>query len=118
VLIVNNDAATRALLRTSIEALPVQCEIREAQDGDAALSLAQRTRPDLVLLDVVLPESSISGVLLCRELCKDSRTKVVVVTRQCGQSIINTCFYMGASAHLQVPLPVDEMSAQLSEWIP
>ena len=117
VLIVNNDAATRMLLKTSIEGLSVPCEICEAQNGDVALALARRTRPDLVLLDIILPDSSISGVLLCRELCKDSRTKVILVTRQCGQAVIDTCFFMGASAHLRVPISADEIRTKLEEWI-
>jgi|GEM_PF-6670681 len=80
VLIMDDEAAIRKLLRATVESLPFPCEVMEAPDGKTALEIARLHRPTLALLDILLPGSSTSGVIVCSELCKDARTKVVIVT--------------------------------------
>ena len=71
----DSDLARLYRFEVEIEGLSVPCRIWEAAEGDAALRIARRERPDLVLLDIVLPGSSVSGVLVCQELCRDIGTK-------------------------------------------
>lgn len=117
VLIVDDDHATRLLLKATIEGLSIPCRILEAADGDTALELAGRTRPDLALIDIVLPGSSASGVLLCERLCKDSRTKVVVVSGQANESIVQAALSVGAVAYVRKPFSVDDMRVKLAAWL-
>jgi len=117
VLIVDDEAATRALLRATIEGLSIPCVISEAADGDAAIDIARRTRPDLVLLDIVLPGSSKSGVLVCQELCKDSRTTVVIVSGQAVDSVLNACLSAGASDQVRKPFSVAQMREKIAGWL-
>ena len=88
VLIVDDEAGMRTLLRAMVEGASVPCRIVEAADGDSAVEMARRDRPDVVPLDIVLPGSSASGVPVCQELCKDSRTKVVIVHIITGTAIM------------------------------
>ena len=113
VLIVDDDDATRLLLRTVVEGLTVPCVIYEVTDGDAAIQFARRNRPDLALIDIVLPGSEASGVTVCRELCRDSRTKVVVVSGQASDAITQAALAAGAQAYVRKPFSVDEMRAKL-----
>jgi CheY-like chemotaxis protein len=117
VLIVEDEAHTRRLLRTIVERLSLPCQISEAGDGDSALELARRRRPDLALLDIVLPESSTSGVMVCHELCKDARTKVVIISGQAEDSIIEACLAMGAVEYVSKPFCAEEMQANIEEWL-
>jgi len=117
VLIVDDDHATRLLLKATIEGLSIPCRILEAADGDTALELAGRTRPDLALIDIVLPGSSASGVLLCERLCRDSRTKVVVVSGQANESIVQAALSVGAVAYVRKPFSVDDMRVKLAAWL-
>jgi PAS domain S-box-containing protein len=54
ILVVDDSAALRELLRTEFEAEGY--EVHEAADGRAALQLAKELRPDLITLDVLMPE--------------------------------------------------------------
>lgn len=117
VLIVEDDEPTRRLLRATVEGLSIRCSVQEAADGDAAIVLARRARPDLALVDIVLPGSSASGVLVCEELCRDPRTKVVVISGQAHESIVQAALSAGAVAYVRKPFSVDDLRAKLEGWL-
>jgi CheY-like chemotaxis protein len=70
-----------------------------------------------MLLDIVLPGSATSGVLVCQRLCRDRRTKVVIVSGRAGPSVINACLYAGAIAHVAKPFSVPELRAKIERWL-
>lgn len=115
VLIVDDEAATRTLLKKTVQRLSMPCKILEAADGDSALRIVKQSQPDLVLLDIVLPGSTTSGVLLCQQFCKDFRTKVVVVSGKATDSIAQACLAMGAAAIVRKPFSVDEVRQELEQ---
>jgi len=116
ILIVDDEAPARALLRKIVEALSVPCSVFEAADGDTALRIARQTPPDLVLLDIVLPGSSTSGVLVCQELCK-THTKVVIVSGNATGSIAQACLSMGAVEILRKPYSVQDARSLLESCL-
>lgn len=113
----DDEAAIRKLLRATVESLPIPCQVIEAPDGKTALELARRRRPTLALLDILLPGSSTSGVIVCAELCKDARTKVVIITGQKNDTINQACLSMGALDIIHKPFVVDELKAKLTCWL-
>jgi len=117
ILIVDDEPAVRTLLREIAEKLSVACRVHEAADGQSALQIARLTRLDLVLLDIVLPGSSTSGVLLCQELCKNTRTKVVIVSGNAGTSILDTCLSMGATDCVRKPFSPEQLRDKLMVWL-
>lgn len=72
VLIVDDDNAVRQLLRTLVEGLPIPTQVYEATAGDIAIDLGRRSRPDLALVDIVLPESGPSACW-CAAPCAGTR---------------------------------------------
>ena len=70
VLIADDHANMRQLVRLTLET--GRFEIFEAPDGDAALAVATRERPDLVFLDWTMPGTP--GVEVCRALRDDPET--------------------------------------------
>jgi len=117
ILIVDDEPAVRALLREIAEGLSVTCQVYEAADGQAALQIARSRHPDVVLLDIVLPGSSTSGVLVCQELCKDNRTKVVIVSGNANKTILKTCLSMGAADCVPKPFLPGDLRAKLMTWL-
>ena len=117
VLIVDDEPAIRTLLREIAEGLSVPCRVYEAADGQSALQIARVTRLDLVLLDIVLPGSTTSGVLVCQELCKSTRTKVVIISGNAGRAILDACLSMGATECVRKPFSPDQLRDRLMAWL-
>jgi CheY-like chemotaxis protein len=116
VLIVDDEAATRTLLRKTVEGLSTQCTVFEAAEGEQALSIAQRERPDLVLLDIVLPGSSSSGVIVCQELCR-MHMRVLIVSGNATGPIADACLSMGAVDILRKPFAVADARAMIASCL-
>src|SRR5204863_8756826 len=70
VLVVDDDAPIRLLCRVNLEADGMQ--VLEAQDGPEGLEKARTTRPDIVLLDVMLPQ--LDGWRVAEALIADPQT--------------------------------------------
>ena len=87
---------------------------RRAQDGRMALTSAQAQPPDLVLLDVRMPE--MDGYEVCRRLKADARTRDVPVIflsalRETGDKIL--AFGLGAVDYIAKPYQPDEVLARV-----
>ena len=77
VLIVEDDADMRRLLKTVVDSLNVETE--EAEDGEAAIhNIEGGDEPDLVLLDLHLPHAN--GEEVFRAIRKNSNSAIVIVT--------------------------------------
>ena len=103
ILIVEDHADIRRLIRMTLEFEPV--EIHEAADGATGLSLALALRPDLVLLDLMMP-GALDGLALCRALRADpvlARVPVVVLSARGHASDRQATHEAGADAHLVKP---------------
>jgi CheY-like chemotaxis protein len=75
VLVADDERAIRLLCSVNLSASGV--EVVEAENGREALELARRERPDLVLLDVMMPD--VDGWTVARELAADDRTRDIPI---------------------------------------
>jgi two-component system, OmpR family, alkaline phosphatase synthesis response regulator PhoP len=75
VLIVDDNVQNVELLQAFLEALPVK--LVTAYDGVEALAAVEQHKPDLILLDVMMPR--MSGFQVCRKLKNDDRTRDIQV---------------------------------------
>ena len=85
VLIVEDQADIRKLIRMTLEF--EDYEIHEASDGAAGLRVARDLKPDLMLLDVMMP-GELDGLQVCQQIKSDPRTaeiRVVLLTAR-GQA--------------------------------
>jgi response regulator RpfG family c-di-GMP phosphodiesterase len=80
ILLVDDDAGLRALLRTTFEAVDV--ELEEADNAASAAGALERMIPDVVVLDVRMP--GMDGLELCRRIKRDPRTQDVAVVLLTG----------------------------------
>jgi response regulator RpfG family c-di-GMP phosphodiesterase len=79
-LLVDDDAGLRALLRTTFEVVDI--EVEEAESAAAAAERIAETRPDVIVLDVIMP--GVDGLEFCRRLKKDPATRGIPVVLLTG----------------------------------
>jgi two-component system, OmpR family, phosphate regulon response regulator PhoB len=101
-LIVDDEEGVRALVRMTLDSDSYQ--IIEASAGRQALELAREHHPDLILLDVMLPD--VSGIEVCRALKADPRmasTSVVMLTAKAQNADLGEAEDAGADGYFTKP---------------
>jgi CheY-like chemotaxis protein len=103
VLIVDDDPFIRKLVATTLEDV-AGFDLREAGDGREALEVAGDTPPELVFLDIDMPE--IDGIEACRRLRADPETAgatIVMLTAAAGGEAQREAEEAGADLFLTKP---------------
>jgi len=101
ILVCDDEAPLRALVRATLED---GYEIVEARDGEEALEAARRVRPDLILLDAMMPGRS--GFDVLRALRADAglaSTRIVMLTARVQESDREAAAAGGADRFLAKP---------------
>ena len=115
ILIVEDQADIRKLIHMTLEFEAY--EIHEASDGAQGLRLASALRPDLILLDVMMP-GELDGLQVCQRIKSDSSmagTKVVLLTARGQQKDREAGEQAGADDYLVKPFsPLDRKSTRLN----
>lgn len=111
ILIAEDDPHIRAGLVDALEGEGYSVEA--VADGKAALESFQRQRPDLVLLDIMMPE--VSGYDVCRSIRRtDARTPVILLTAK-GEEIDKVVgLELGADDYVTKPFGVRELLARIA----
>ena len=102
-LIVDDDAVMRLLARAALEG--AGWSVEEAENGREALAVFQRLHPDVVLLDVMMPE--MDGFTACtalRKLPEGEHTPVLIMTGLDDYNSITKAYDAGATDFLTKPL--------------
>jgi CheY-like chemotaxis protein len=108
VLVVDDELPNRLYLRKLLEAR--ECEVFDAASGGEALTVAFKQLPDLILVDVIMPE--MSGFELCDKLRKEPRTShipLIMVTAKSKIEDIETGFELGAMDYIRKPFNPREL---------
>lgn len=93
-------------------------KILTARNGREALQIARRQRPDIILLDLILPD--ISGVECCRELKSDPGLKsipIIIVTTSGGEEVRARCIEAGCDAYVTKPIKQLEFLNQIQKTL-
>ncbi len=108
VLVVDDDPKIRELIRLYVEREGHRATF--AADGPDALAAVRQARPDLVLLDVMLP--GIDGFEVCRRIDHD-KTKVVMLSARDDAGTRDQASEAGADAYLTKPFSAIELLARI-----
>ncbi|HEY8490607.1 MAG TPA: ATP-binding protein, partial [Dehalococcoidia bacterium] len=109
ILVVDDDVQTVRLLTTSLK--PLGFTVVPARTGEAALELIQLQPPDLVILELSLPD--MTGFDLCRQIRQLSGVPVLVLTAREGVEDKATALDLGADDYLTKPFSVTELAARI-----
>jgi len=85
--------------------------VRIARDGAEALELFDLVRPDLVLLDVMLPR--VSGIDVCRAIRSRSRVPIIMVTARTSEIDTVVGLEVGADDYVSKPYRLRELVARM-----
>src|SRR5439155_21187198 len=86
-------------------------EVDTAADGEAALATARRSRPDVVVLDLMLP--GIDGVEVCRQLRTFTDAYVIMLTARTDEVDKLVGLSVGADDYLTKPFSPRELVARV-----
>lgn len=114
VAIVDDEKAVRDLLTQHLSAAGHKCVT--VTNGGRAFETLRRTRPDVILVDLMMSE--VSGFRLCRMIREDRilyRTPVIVLAGAEDEPEVLYCKRMGADDFLAVPIRVEELMAKVDD---
>jgi len=109
VLLIEDDAPIRRLLRVALE--DTEFQLLEADSGTLGLRLAVTKRPDLLLLDLGLPD--LDGVAIISQIREWSKMPIVVLSARGLEKVKVYCLENGADDYITKPFGVAELIARL-----
>jgi two-component system, OmpR family, KDP operon response regulator KdpE len=109
-LVVEDDPNIVDLIRSNLAVRGFDTVV--SADGVRALQLLETEEPDIVLLDLMLPE--VDGFDLCRQIRERSTVAVIVVSARGGERDKVTALNMGADDYMTKPFSVEELLARIS----
>jgi DNA-binding response OmpR family regulator len=109
ILVVDDEPAVTDLLAYNLR--KAHYDVLTAADGRAALKLAVECKPDLILLDLMIPE--VDGLDVCRELRKSSGVPIIMITAR-GEEVDRVVgLEIGADDYVTKPFSVRELMARI-----
>jgi two-component system KDP operon response regulator KdpE len=109
VLIVEDDPNIVDLIRSNLAVRGFDTLV--SIDGSKALSMLETEQPDMVLLDLMLPE--VDGFELCRQIRERSPVAIIVVSARGGERDKVTALNMGADDYMTKPFGIEELLARI-----
>jgi len=109
-MIVDDDPFARRLMRDSLKLAGEDHEIFEVDRGKLALELMAVERPDVVLLDISMPE--VGGIPVCSEIKHNPLTahvRIIIVSAHADNNFIAASLASGADDFLPKPFQPDEL---------
>ncbi|MCA9959640.1 MAG: response regulator [Chloroflexota bacterium] len=114
VLVVDDEPMARTLLRLML--VRAGFNVVEAEDGFDALAKVKKNRPDIILLDVMMP--GIDGFAVCESLRNEADTAslpIIMLSAKTDLSSISKGLRVGATKYLTKPISPDELTRHVQE---
>jgi len=119
VLVVDDEEEVRRVARECIRlALGEEYRVMEAKGGAEAVDMAQKERPDLILLDILMPE--VDGFEVCRRLKATPATShipILFLTARGEQEAVEIGLGLGGDGYMVKPFNAVSLAAQVSELV-
>jgi DNA-binding response OmpR family regulator len=109
VLIIEDEKDIVRLIKYNLEKEGYQ--VTSAYDGEAGLAMARKEKPDLIILDLMLPK--MDGMEVCRTLRKESKVPILMVTAKKEEIDRIVGLELGADDYISKPFSVRELAARI-----
>ena len=112
ILVADDNETNRDILATRLQASGY--EVLHASDGEEALAVTQQHRPDLILLDIMMPK--LDGIEVCKRLKADAAlhlTPVILVTAKADSGDVVDGLDAGADEYLTKPVDQKALVARV-----
>jgi two-component system OmpR family response regulator len=109
VLIVEDDANLLETLKYNLR--KEGYDVVTASDGEQAVAIARREKPDLIILDIMLPK--INGFEVCRILRKEMTTPILMLTAKADETDKIVGLEIGADDYVTKPFSMRELLARV-----
>jgi two-component system, OmpR family, response regulator RpaA len=112
ILVIDDDQSISELVKVNLELLGHQ--VSTAPDGIKGLALAQQNRPDLIVLDVMMPD--LDGFTVCQRLRQNPQTRPIPVLMLTALGMTKdkvTGFDSGADDYLVKPFEIPELQVRV-----
>jgi two-component system KDP operon response regulator KdpE len=109
VLIIEDDPNIVDLIRANLAVRGFDTLV--SSDGTRALAMLEAEQPDMVLLDLMLPE--IDGFELCKRIREKSSVAIIVVSARGGERDKVTALNVGADDYMTKPFGIEELLARI-----
>lgn len=110
ILIIEDEPNIRELVRYNLKTNGYECV--SAEDGIMGITMVHREKPDLILLDIMLPEKN--GFEICKELREEgNNTPIIMMTAKTEESDKVLGLEYGADDYISKPFGIREMLARI-----
>jgi response regulator NasT len=110
VLVCEDEGLTALRLQTSLKKLGYEV-VGAAKDGEEAVELAERLRPDAILMDVRMPR--LDGITATEQIMQNRPTAIVMITAYSERELVESALRAGASGYLVKPVSDDQIEPAL-----
>ena len=105
ILVVDDDISIRNFIHVNLEARGYQ--VLTAPDGEEAIKVAEKEKPDLIILDIVMP--GMDGFAVCQKIREESNVPVIMLSAREGEGDKEKCVACGANDYLTKPFVLREL---------
>lgn len=109
VLVIEDDKEIVNLLEIHLN--DIDCEVVKAYNGNDGLQLALKTKPDLIILDISLPEKN--GLEVCKEIRLKQNTPIIMLTAKTEEIDRVLGLEVGADDYITKPFSIREFIARV-----
>jgi CheY-like chemotaxis protein len=117
VLIVDDSKTIRMIVKKAFK--PYDCELFEAENGQAGLELAASEKPDLIILDITMPV--MTGVEMLEKMKADPLLKdlpVIMLTAESGKDNVMAIVKMGVKDYMVKPFKGEQLTDRVKKLFP
>jgi two-component system, OmpR family, KDP operon response regulator KdpE len=110
VLVVIDEPALRYLFTINLSLRGF--EVIDIKGSNEVISFANKIRPDLIILDLMI--GSVNGFDVCKSLCEKKNSSIIAFNMRGGDTDLLKCLDMGVDDYIGKPFGIDELIARVN----
>jgi len=115
ILVADDSEFIRKVLK---ESLSSEYEVVIANTGKKTLEMYKKEKPDLVLLDIIMPEGEEEGIQVLEKLfAMDKEVAVIMITAVGQDSIREECKRLGAKGYITKPFSEEDVLKEVKKYL-